>query len=53
MLQYVVFDTAGPFRGISKALRQVSGITWGQKLPEWDISDVKMYVNVNELLLGL
>lgn len=42
MLQYAVFDTAGPFRGISEALGQVSGLTWSRKLPEWDISDVKM-----------
>lgn len=42
MLQYAVFDTAGPFWGISEALRQVSGITCGRKLSEWDISDVKM-----------
>lgn len=49
MLQYAVFDSAGAFQGISEALRQVSRLIWGHRLPLWDIFSFK---NV-ALLLGL
>lgn len=43
MLQYAVFDSAGAFQGISEALRQVSRLTWGYRLPLWGIFYLKNF----------